>query len=188
MDVWCKQGCVGSQLITPQFQPTFQGMLNVASGQYDPGKHRTSNTPIELCGGNYSPLQRPQEPMQAKLLQYCALCGMTLNTKSMRSLSALLLHNMYMLQNCSSAIINSIGNIIQALYKALFVIWDELEQLILGMWRSQVARNTLWGPELIRIQINPSVRARGERTLWWMLLFMAIVLQFHIPLSTDIFV
>jgi hypothetical protein len=139
MDVWCKQGCVGSQLITPQFQPPFRGMLDVASGQYDPGKHRTSNTPIELCGGNYSPLQRPQEPMRAKLLQYCALCGMALNTKSMRSLPALLLHNMYMLQNCSSAIINSIGNIIQALYKALFVIWDELEQLI-QYWACEEAR------------------------------------------------
>jgi hypothetical protein len=159
-------------------------MLDVASGQYDLGKHKTWNTPIELCGGNYSPLQKPQELMRAKLLQYYALYGMTL----MRSMSTLLLHNMYMLQNCSSAIINSIRKIIQALYKTLFVIWDELEQLILGMWRSQVTRNTLWGPELIKIQIKPSIRARGECSLWWMLLFMAIVLLFHIPLSTDILV
>lgn len=52
----------------------------------------------------------------------------------------------------------------------------------MGMWRSQVARNMLWGQELIKIQINPSVWATGEHTLWWMVLFMATVLQFT-PLS-----
>jgi hypothetical protein len=94
-------------------QAPFQGMLAVASGLYEPGKHRTSNTPIRLCGETTHPSTLPEDVLTpgahvGKLLQYCALCGMNdIAHKSMRFLSALLLHNMYMPQNCSSAIINS---------------------------------------------------------------------------------
>jgi hypothetical protein len=152
----------------PQFKPRFTGCWPWQVACTNLGNTERQTHPSSFVGKLLTPPHSqkmfwPREPMWAKLLQYCALCGMNdIAYKSMRFLSALSLHNMYMPQNCSSAI--KFNRIIHALYKALFVIWDELEQLILGMWRSQVARNMLWGQELIKIQINPSVWAIGEHT------------------------
>jgi hypothetical protein len=66
-------------------QAPFQGMLAMASGQYEPGQHRTSYTPIKLCGESTHPSALLEDVLTlgahvGKLLQYCALCGMSLHT------------------------------------------------------------------------------------------------------------
>ncbi len=103
------------------FNPRFGGCWTWQVVSTTLGNTERQTHPSNFVGETTHPSRDPRSHA-GKAIAILCIVWMTLNTKSMRSLSALLLHNMYMLQNCSSAIINSIGNIIQALYKALFVI------------------------------------------------------------------